>query len=141
MNIAGLTVVTISGVMLAFDPVYGPGNRFRLKTAHNQLNNLISVRDSIISDWHAHPKWNDDRPRVEQQIKEVEDEYRPKDAALREKIDDLGDKFRGPHRHPRRLRRHTPHHRLPLTTRRNPLDGPNHYGLGGSRDRSQLPRR
>jgi hypothetical protein len=51
MNIAGLAVVTLSGFMLAFDPVYGAGNRFSLKNAEHNLTNMKSSRAKIIRDW------------------------------------------------------------------------------------------
>ena len=79
--------------MLAFDPIYGPGNRFRLRTAENQLKILVQDRESIISDWHDSPKWNDDRKYVEGEIAKVQAEYGRKEAELRQKIDGLDNKF------------------------------------------------
>ena len=82
MNIAGLTVVTISGVMLAFDPVYGAGNRFNLKNAERQLTNVKSSRAKTINDWYATPKWKEDPEYVKGEIKKFEEECDRSEAEL-----------------------------------------------------------
>jgi hypothetical protein len=93
MNIAGLAVVTISGVMLAFDPLYGAGNRFQLKNAEHQLTNMKSSREKIINDWYATPKWKDDPEYVEGEIKKLAEESKRNEDKLETKIANLGDKF------------------------------------------------
>jgi hypothetical protein len=86
MLVVGLFVATVGAVMLAYDPVFGSGARFRLRIVRRQLAISIKELETLKQDYKSNPNMANDE-YWQQDLAKQETKYLGQQDQLRMKIE------------------------------------------------------
>lgn len=92
-TLIGLGLGTIGAVLLAYDVVYGAGNRFRASVLKTQLETLRSTRKFTrgVIEGMPKPPWTP--AEIKQQLDKEEGEWGPRERELAEKAANIRPRY------------------------------------------------